>query len=184
MDEKTWISLGSIALGGIGKLGIEWYKKRNSDKDDDILIVSGRIQYEIKNFSDNNKVDRFLILRVPVSKKNRKLRVVFEHTRIKSVYNLYQDFKPDDGYFEDLDKAIESGFLIKAIKDINSTVLADFYKSENIINNHIFIIHKTRKYIYYGSCVSKKSDFEDFMFKVNFNSLLSFLVSKFKKYAK
>lgn len=187
MDEKTWIGLGSIALGGLGKFSLEWYKNKIKERedDDDPLIEFGRLHNALRLFANTNQVDRVLLLKITRSKrKKRRLSVVIEFTQIDSVYHLYQNFSPDDQYFSNVERAIKEISYIINVEDITSPTLLDVYNEEGIRFINIFYIHKTRNYIYYGSCVSKDVDLTNYIFRSNFFSLLDMLVEKFKKYAK
>jgi hypothetical protein len=181
MDEKTIISIGSIAAGGLIKLGLEWIKKEKEKKD--LIPILGSLYHRVNEFQKAHNIQRFLILRIERG-KDGKVSILFESTSVVSAFNIYQNYEPDTEYY----KLIKSLKKLKntswEIRNITSKTLKDAYTSQGIKKINIFYISDTKRYIYYGSAASTEDiDLNNDNFNANFNGIVNTIRNVYTEYA-
>lgn len=162
-DEQILNFVYKVFLPSVLGAGGHLLKKKLLDKssnDDDLIGDIGIITSEIRDVLTETPVQRFLVFRVGADKKNRKESCILEDFRrpFKSVYYDYQDLDLDADYvrmMNEVEKDIVHQIVTSKLE--NDSILKRIYEAEGVKYSCVFLIYKSKDYMYYASAATSEN---------------------------
>lgn len=162
-DEQILNFLYKVFLPSVLGAGGHLLKKKllnNNSKEADLLGDIGIITSEIRDVLSETPVQRFLVFRVNIDGKNRKTSCILEDFRkpFKSVYYDYQNLDLDADYAKMIEAVKNDVVQTIVTSEMNkNSVLKRIYEAEGVRYSCVFLIHKSKEYIYYASAATSEN---------------------------